>query len=461
MTHMKNYHWVGKVLKITLTAWVLVCSMLIAISYLLLQQIKTEQTDEFIEMQSEVTHLYNEDGLNALLDEYELSHRPIWHKHESDERLDEEGLLFSLYDKNTLLLGSTELTITPVDEAVWQKYDSTLDEPISALYIHFTLDERYSLAILQPLTHHYIDTRNTLISINIWFTALSWLPILFIIFSITQQYAVRIVRIKNALSKVAESPDSERIDCDKTPDELNALVISLNAMLDDISDLHTTMKTMSVGIAHDLKTPLTRVANRLQCMQQDITSPDMLETHLDKASSDLHTVIATFNNLVRLNAIESGKHKNGFVELNLSSTILDLAQSYEPVFIDTGRNLEISIVDDVFCLADEDLINQLVCNLLENALEYSSQDAQVWIRLQNHIDGALLQVGDNGPGISVQDRSYVFDKFYRADISRSKPGNGLGLSIVKAICKVHRGEIQLLEHQKGAVFNIELPLLSQ
>lgn len=450
------------VIKRTFVLWFTISMIISTISTIALQQIKAEQVNELLELRSDLHVLFDEEGLTAVLEEYALQDYPIWHKQESDSRFDEEELLFALYRDSTLLLGSTELAKNRSTSPQWTVYNSHIDEPQQALSLYFSLNDTYALSILQRQNDHYQTARALVIGIVSWFIALTLIPIFIVIAIAHFTHSQRVLHIKHALLKVAKSPDSERINIDNPKsDSLTELIISINHMLDDIADLHKTMKTMSVGIAHDLKTPLTRVANRLHSMQQDIVNPDGLSTHLEKASSDLNSVITTFNNLVRLNTIESGQHKQGFKKIDLSALSLDLAQSYEPVFIDSGRTLEISIVDDVMCLADVDLINQLICNLLENALDYSHPNAHVWIRLQSHTNGALLQVGDDGPGIAANDRAHVFDKFYRADVSRAKPGNGLGLSIVLAICTVHDAHIQLLNNQKGAVFNIELPLLSR
>ncbi|MEJ6474481.1 sensor histidine kinase [Pseudoalteromonas piscicida] len=137
--------------------------------------------------------------------------------------------------------------------------------------------------------------------------------------------------------------------------------------------------------------------------------------------------------------------------------LLELTDSFIPVFEDAEKALSISILPNITCYGDADLLAQLICNLLENALEYSRPGASVWVRLQSHSSGVLLQLGDDGPGIATSDKAHIFERFYCADTSRSSSGNGLGLSIVKAICDIHEAEIYLLEDQTGAVFNIEIP----
>ena len=181
-------------------------------------------------------------------------------------------------------------------------------------------------------------------------------------------------------------------------------------------------------------------------------------THIDKATAELNSIVKTFTHLIRLNEIESGKRKLGFIKLNFSNIVSELADSYQPVFDDENKTLEVSIVDNVMCLGDGDLLSQLINNLLENALIYSERNAKVWIRLQSNESGALLQIGDSGPGIPGAMHEQVFERFYRADYSRNKPGNGLGLSIVKAICDLHDANICLLVNQAGAVFDITLPV---
>ncbi|WP_196761437.1 sensor histidine kinase [Pseudoalteromonas luteoviolacea] len=408
------------------------------------------------ELSEELKSQYEEHGLDWILDDLELDDRPIWGRNESLERLDEHDNLFKVVQANRLLLGS-QLSFNADDNPTWQTISFDSPQQFDVLTIRIDLGDALHVTMLQPKSYESRFIAAAIWRLYFYFISLFVVFVVCTILFIQYQNQAKLSQTKKALIEIAKAPDSTRLPVPKRASCDRDIAESINAMLDAIADLHGNMKTMSVGIAHDLKTPLSRVANRLQSMQHDINDPNLIETHLNHASNDLSAVISTFNNLVRLNSIESGQHKEKFVKLNLSELIYDLALSYLPVFEDSGRILEISTVNDVICFGDADLLSQLICNLLENALEYSNNDAHVWVRLQSHTGSALLQIGDNGPGIAKIDQPHVFERFYRADISRSKPGNGLGLSIVKAICQVHDARLDLLPEQKGAVFNIEVP----
>ncbi|BBN82141.1 hypothetical protein PA25_21260 [Pseudoalteromonas sp. A25] len=408
------------------------------------------------EFKEELIEIYAEEHIDGLMAEFDVQQGRVWSKSLSDLHLEEESILVSLFLDNTLIHGSQILTISD-SLPNWQYYILEDQSKVRVLHTSFALDNRYHVTLLQPLLHEYQFAISWLNRAFGWFGAISFM-VLLVLFAIIQCRRDHSVKsIQKLLTSIAKKPDSTRVKLDKPAAEFVPLISSINQMLDDVTTVHTTIKTMSEGIAHDLKTPLTRVANRLQTMRHSIDSPELLRTHLDHASTDLNSTITTFNNLVRLSAIESGQHKKDFITLDLSSLTLDLAQSFEPVFSDSGRTLEVSVIEGVQCLGNADLISQLICNLLENALEYSNANAKVWLRLQSHTTGALLQIGDNGPGIAPDDQARIFDKFFRADKSRTKPGNGLGLSIVKAICTIHQAKVYLLKDQNGAVFNVEIP----
>ncbi|WP_239426044.1 HAMP domain-containing sensor histidine kinase [Pseudoalteromonas sp. Of7M-16] len=455
--YIKDPELVFKAIKMSAVATILVVCAISIVSLIVLSAIDANQQTELTEYLDEVKLRYEEDGIDSILEELDLEPQTLWDRKESFERLNEHDAIFALFIDDELILG-TELTLPASPDVRWQTLDFGSNQSFKLLTLTIQLDEQQLLSIAQPVSYEHEFTSSVLARFGIILSCILALSC-FIYFLIaggnskkaTQQIVAR-------LSEIGQSPDTVRLSVDSKIELHKDIVHATNEMLDQITFLHGRAKTMSVGIAHDLKTPLSRVANRLQCMRQDLGDNNAIDAHITRASEDLNAVITTFNNLVRLNSIESGKHKNNFIQINLSELITDLALSYQPVFEDSGRVLELSAVDNVYCFGDSDLLNQLICNLFENALEYSHSTANVWIRLQSHTGSALLQVGDDGPGISLQDQPHIFERFYRADVSRSKPGNGLGLSIVKAICDVHDAQLCLLPDQTGAVFNIEVPI---
>ncbi|MFD2166138.1 sensor histidine kinase [Thalassotalea euphylliae] len=419
-------------------------------------EIEADVKAEIIEFKEEVVGIYEEDGVRGLVEEFHIDELDIWPREETESHFHEDELLFSLRNSSGELIAGSQLPLTLNTE--WQMFTYPLeDEEIVVYSHHFMLGNDLGVSLTRGQAHEHYELLEWLYSLSIGL--LIFLPpsILLISYFASRRFLTEVKQLSDEVSTLKSDKSLKTLDISNKGDSLSPLRLAINELIGKMSALHQDIETMSVGIAHDLKTPLSRVANRLQLMQQDIDNKDMTQQHIDRAVEQLDVVISTFSNIVRLSEIESGRRKQQFVSLNLSALITDMAENYSPVFDDTGRTLDVSVVSNVSAKGDADLLNQMLSNLLENALEYSESNATVWVRLQSHTSGVLLQIGDSGPGIPASDHIKVFSRFYRGDISRNKPGNGLGLSIVKAICDLHDADIQLIPNQSGAVFNIVIP----
>ena len=451
--------------KLSLFSRLFITSLLLLISFIAVlyfyavkqvSALNAETRNEITTHIDEVHALYKEDGLEAVLDEYELEDTPKFDHQTFLSRLDEHEITFALLSADgELITGAESLTF----QNGWHRKRYRFnDEMIQAIGFGKRFDDGTSLILQTPMNHDIYEVRRQTkqaVLLLIVFALVSF-PV---IYWVARNYlSAQSSQLAKQVVEVSNDPSNQRLEEYKSNHTFYGLGKSINQMLDEMTKVHKQAQTMTVGIAHDLKTPLSRVANRIQMMQQDLDDKAHMLTHIDKANSELQSIVQTFSNLIRLNEIESGKRKAGFKLLNVSDLVLELSESYAPVFEDAGKQLTISVVDGVRCLGDADLLNQLISNLLENALRYSEEQANVWIRLQSQFDGARLQIGDSGPGINSEVAAFVFERFYRADYSRKQPGNGLGLSIVKAICDLHDATITLLPNQTGAVFDIELPI---
>ncbi|REL35013.1 sensor histidine kinase [Thalassotalea euphylliae] len=421
--------------------------------------------EELLEFKQEILDIYHEDGAMGVREEFGLERLHPWNIEETREHFSENELVFSVLNKRGQLIAGAALGGD--FNIPWQRLSFELEEEtVDIISHHFAVGEQFQVGLSRITSWITEEAWHEFTHLALWL----WLtiPLLFSLFGLliakrqiatTLQLTTEIEQLITA-SKLA--PLTMKGSASKMASEpISHVRFSINQLIAKMSAMHQDIETMSVGIAHDLKTPLSRVANRLQLMQQDIDDPRMTAEHLEQCIEQVNVVISTFTSIVRLSEIESGQRKQSFSRLNLSTLIQEMAENYEPLFSDSGRTLDISVVDDVYCSGDKDLLNQMLNNLLENALEYSEANAKVWIRLQHHTSGVLLQVGDSGPGISTSDQERVFSRFYRGDISRNKPGNGLGLSIVKAIVNLHDAPISILPKQAGvtgAVFNIVIPI---
>jgi len=238
-------------------------------------------------------------------------------------------------------------------------------------------------------------------------------------------------------------------------DEFDQLVVTFNQMTRRLQRLAENVEATSVGIAHDLRTPLTNIAGRLELMRDDLNDPDAIAAHIESADEAQSELLSMLDALLRLGEIRSGKRKKFFVKVELSNVIARMCEAYEPGFEQHRKSFRTEVSPNITTAGDRELIEMMVSNLLENAIKHSRVGAKVFVTLVAEDKKAILTVGDDGPGISPIHRGRVFDRFFRAEQSRTTAGSGLGLSIVKAISELHDAEVEILENQPGTVFQLK------
>lgn len=244
------------------------------------------------------------------------------------------------------------------------------------------------------------------------------------------------------------APQSDRYD------EFDRLAGGINQMLDQVEVLNSNIEAVSVGVAHDLRTPLTNIGGRLELISRDRADAAAVEGHVEAAEGYLSQLLGIFDALLRLGEVEAGNRKVAFSDVDLSGLVSDMAEAYGPIFEDANKALTAHVDPGAIISGDRELLEQLVSNLLENAVEHARDAAQVSVSLRFTADTVTLTIGDDGPGISPANRDRIFERFYRADASRSTPGNGLGLSLVKAIADLHGAVMSLDDTAPGAVFTL-------
>ena len=239
-------------------------------------------------------------------------------------------------------------------------------------------------------------------------------------------------------------------------DEFDHLAESLNAMLDRIQTLMEGLRQVSNDIAHDLRTPLTRLRQRLELAQRRGGGGDHSEPVLEEALRDIDTILETFGALLRIAQIEGGARVAGFTALDLEALLRTVSEVYQPALDDKNQTLVLQIEAALQVRGDRELLTQLFANLLENAVRHSPPGARVELRAQRRRSGVEVIVADNGPGIAPEFRQKVLQRFFRLEASRSTPGNGLGLSLVEAIARLHDGELALLDNEPGLKVSVTL-----
>jgi signal transduction histidine kinase len=251
---------------------------------------------------------------------------------------------------------------------------------------------------------------------------------------------------------------SERIPVGSSHTQLDLLATTINDMLDRIAALLESLRQMSSDIAHDLRTPLTRLRQRLESTRTRATSVADYEPVVERALKDCDATLAVFSALLRISEIESGVRLTNFAAVPLSDLLHQVAELYAPVAEDGQQLLLSDLSGDITVHADATLMLQMFSNLVENAIRHAGRGAT--IRLECHGAGseAIVRVIDSGPGIPPSERDKVFGRLYRLERSRNMPGNGLGLALVAAIAKLHQYAIELSDAQPGLCVTLRIPL---
>ena len=271
----------------------------------------------------------------------------------------------------------------------------------------------------------------------------------------------RIDAINATSAKIMSGNLSERIPVTKANDEFDTLATSLNAMLDRIEGLMQGLKEVTDNVAHDLKTPLTRLRTKAESALRDTSGGDAQREALETTISESDKLIKTFNALLMIARAEAGAPSGAFADVDVSAVASDVAELYEPVAEEQGLAFETAIAPDVKLRANRELIGQAIVNLIENALKYfepaEGKAGKIGVGVRAAAGRVLIEVADNGPGIPPEDRARVVERFVRLEKSRTEPGSGLGLSLVDAVARLHRGEFRIEDNAPGVRAVIDLP----
>jgi len=257
----------------------------------------------------------------------------------------------------------------------------------------------------------------------------------------------------------------ERLPVAGTGDELDRLADNLNAMLERIEALMYGLKEVSDNIAHDLKTPLTRLRNRAEEALRSASSEAEYRAALEGTIEESEGLIRTFNALLMIARAESGQARDDMSEFDAAEIAHSVGELYEPLAEEKGIALKVEAETPAKVKGNRELVSQALANLVDNAIKYTEPrdlvsngaTPQIVVRALNEGDRILLTVADSGPGIPEADRERVVERFVRLEQSRSQPGSGLGLSLASAVARLHGGELTLTDNEPGLKSIIALP----
>jgi signal transduction histidine kinase len=268
------------------------------------------------------------------------------------------------------------------------------------------------------------------------------------------QFMRRVDAITRTCQAIIAGRFSDRIPLRGSGDELDRLAVAINDMLDRIATLLENLRQVSSDVAHDLRTPLTRLRNRLEeSRQKSVTAGDYAAV-VAQAIEDTDHLLGIFSALLRISQVESGSRRGAFSALSLSELLDRIFEIYRPVAEDQHQALTRDIQPGVDIRGDAELLTQMFSNLIENAIRHSPSGASIMIRLTASGGTATASVEDNGPGIPPEERDKVFRRFYRLTASRTAPGHGLGLALVSAIAHLHQAKTELRDNRPGLAFLI-------
>lgn len=316
------------------------------------------------------------------------------------------------------------------------------------------------------LVGHDLEDRETisamlhraLLTSLLWLTAIGTLGGLFV----ARRVLTRVDAMSASARTIMGGDLSGRLPLAGTGDELDRLAQNLNAMLERISTLMTGLKEVSDSIAHDLRTPLTRLRNRAEEGLRSAHSGPEYRASLEQVIEESDGLIRTFNALLMIARAEAGTDCAAMGNFDAAEVARDVAELYEPLAENAGVALDVDVGQGFEAYGNRELIGQAVANLVDNALKYglpSDPEEQHGVRIaaRRVADNIEIEVSDRGPGIACEDRTRVVRRFVRLEGARSRPGSGLGLSLTAAIAHLHHGALRIEDNAPGLRVVISLP----
>lgn len=269
--------------------------------------------------------------------------------------------------------------------------------------------------------------------------------------------AKRLAETQKTAAAIAAGDLGRRIPTDRLDGMFAVQAETLNRMLDRMEDLVRSQQLFSSNLAHDLRTPLTRLRGLLAKASRE--EQLAVAPLLDRADRECAFIISIFDALLRLAEIETGQHPSALRLLPLRTLVEDVAETMEPVIVDHGGSLTVDRLDDVAISGDPDLINQLLVNLLENIATHTPAGTSATLSVARDEDMVVITVGDDGPGLAKADFARVTQPFERGRTAPLGKGSGLGLAIASAIARFHQGSLDLEDAAPGLRIRVSVPAM--
>lgn len=396
----------------------------------------------------------------------------IWRQVEEEIASDgADQIFFRLLDNQGRVLRSSEMSIwnTLGDSLAVTGTTSLLELETSRVsHDEFEYDVQLGYAsiddnLILQMGHSLEENAEFLEIIRTIFLVAS--PILLLLASVIGWFLARkalggLEVLTNTAMNISKGKFDERVPYSDHGEEINRLGSTFNTMLDKIQALLNGMRDITDNIAHDLRSPLTRIRGEAETTltTRDAIDPEQYQKVLANTIEESDRLLNMINTMLDITETEAGLMKRNKSAINLSELIHEACDLYQPLASDNQIEFEYNTEEGLSIEGNASFLQRLIGNLIDNALKYTQPGGKVSVTLKKIRDQILIEIQDTGIGINEDEKDKIFTRFYRSDASRSKTGNGLGLCLAQAIARAHWGEIQVesLENQ-GSTFKVILP----
>jgi len=289
---------------------------------------------------------------------------------------------------------------------------------------------------------------------------------LFIALAVGLSYVTRILRRIEVIAATADAVSSSGEMGLRAPvhpperrDDIDQLAMAMNRMLDEIQRLVASVRQVSDDVAHDLRTPLAHLRQRVETALAGPPDIDAYRAALEGAAEKIDDVLTTFEALLRIGQLEAGANLAAFQPLDVSDVARQVVEAYRPSAEDAGHVLQLHAPRPEWIAGEKSLVTQMLANFVENALIHTPAGSTLDIRIEHLGHSVRLTAEDDGPGVAEAEREQIFRRFYRVDRSRTTPGSGLGLSLASAVAHAHGADIRAEDAGPGLRIVVDFPML--
>jgi signal transduction histidine kinase len=346
------------------------------------------------------------------------------------------------------------------DMSGWANFSAPEWKPDAALRAMFeTLPDGYHLLVGKDIDD--LDQfAKAIYAALAWSAALIFVLAGSVSISVTRRTVGRIEAINATSRAIMETGPSSRIPLRGTRDEWDRLAENLNTMLDRIEALMGEVKQVTDNVAHDLRTPLARIRGRLEKACSRYRDADQDQSLINETMTDLDSVLRMFSSLTRISQIETSDRTSAFRTVNLAEIAREVVELFDAAAEDRGGHLGTVGEQRVLVTGDRDLLFDAMANLVDNAIKHGREAGRVTVEVSQSDGHAVISVADDGAGIPADEFQNIFKRFYRLERSRCTPGNGLGLSLVAAVARLHGVRIEMMDNQPGLKVRLQFPLVA-